>query len=164
MAVAPPGLPDAAGGIMVDSGAAGSACPRNFGGSEVRWLDLRSATSAPIRQHGDNTVILCIDGGVRLKADFVASEVSHPIPSVSRVVDAGFTVSFGPTGALVTRSGQEVTKLARSGGLYWLPARPAGEAAAAVHLCAARAAEAAEACQERTFLFSSESVNEGHPD
>ena len=36
MAVAPVGLPDTAGGIMVDSGAAGSTCPRNFGGSEVR--------------------------------------------------------------------------------------------------------------------------------
>ena len=158
--------------IMIDSGAARSTCPPGFGGQgaclrePARVLNLRSATNAPIKHLGDATVPLRTSCGRELLADFAVSEVTHPILSVAGLVDKGFTVTFGPDRAAVSRSGVEELSLVRRGGLYWLPARPSPSAAAsATRVCVARpvvsATAAAEAGEEQAADTDDEPLRAG---
>ena len=80
-----------------------------------------SATNEPFRHYGDAEVDLTTNCGRKLLADFAVSEVARPVLSVAGLVDKGFTVTFAPTGAVVSRGGFEEPRLERVGRAADLP-------------------------------------------
>ena len=111
----------------VDSGAATSCLPKELAQSlelamtPVDEKPFTNASGQPVQVHGvcNPMVTMGEKGGPQVKGvgQFRAMDVAKPLLSVSKLVDKGWTVTFGPNGSFLQRGAKKVP-VTMTGGVF----------------------------------------------
>ena len=114
-------------GHTVDSGAATSCLPKEMAqslGLAMTPVDEKPFTNAsgqPVQVHGicNPMVTMGEKGGPQVKGvgQFRAMDVAKPLLSVSKLVEKGWTVTFGPKGSFLQRGAKKVP-ITMTGGVF----------------------------------------------
>ena len=72
---------------------------------------------------GDKRILATLPGGVTKTMKFATMRVNRPIASVSAIVKAGHTVTFGPDGAYIMEAQGRKILLRESNGIYLMKAK-----------------------------------------
>ena len=111
----------------VDSGAATSCLPKELAQSlelamtPVDEKPFTNASGQPVQVHGvcNPMVTMGEKGGPQVKGvgQFRAMDVAKPLLSVSKLVEKGWTVTFGPNGSFLQRGAKKVP-ITMTGGVF----------------------------------------------
>ena len=111
----------------VDSGAATSCLPKEMAQSlelamtPVDEKPFTNASGQPVQVHGicNPMVTMGEKGGPQVKGvgQFRAMDVAKPLLSVSKLVEKGWTVTFGPKGSFLQRGAKKVL-ITMTGGVF----------------------------------------------
>ena len=112
----------------VDSGAATSCLPKELAQSlelamtPVDEKPFTNASGQPVQVHGVCNPIVTMGekGGPQVKGvgQFRAMDVAKPLLSVSKLVEKGWTVTFGPNGSFLQRGAKKVPVTIMTGGVF----------------------------------------------
>ena len=114
--------------VMIDSGASISALPLGVADGyrttpSSNLTRYRTANGQIMFNRGNKHVLATLPGGVTKTMKFAVMRVNRPIASVSAIVKAGHTVTFGPDGAYITEAQGRKIPLRESNGIYLMKAK-----------------------------------------
>ena len=120
--------------ITVDSGAAESVIPvdevMNYKKNKPRMEEwFQTASGEPIRNEGEQRIPIMLSSGQLRGMTFQACEVTKPLASVKRMMDAGHAVVFAPEAAggsfvMNLETGEDEVLIEEDGNYYmdvWVP-------------------------------------------
>ena len=113
--------------VLLDSGAAVNACPKNFGSkfgfdAVEKQLNLTAANGQKVEHLGRRTVKARFGEQV-YSVPFEVADVSGPIVSLARMEDAGWNLTCRGGARHLSRSSNgedEVIPVVRRGGVFWM--------------------------------------------
>ena len=86
--------------VMVDSGAAHSACPSDYANEHEGKIQFQTASGELLEHHGEKLVPYMAQDSV-MGITYQVTDVEGPVAAVSSMNDGGMTVVFSPQGAWV---------------------------------------------------------------